>query len=325
MLVLSGSMAFAEGPVGWASLNGGTRGGMGGDSVFVSSMEELKAALHTPGPLVIVVEDTIDLSSSPALPVNHDFISLIGHKDRGSIVGGGFEINGSNIIIRNLSIGDSYEDGHWDGKGDPGKDCLTLYGKNIWIDHCSLYHGFDGLLDISGRNGEGADYITISWSHFRDHNKVMLVGSNDRQTYARGQLRVTIHHCWFDGKSEFFDRVDGQNYRLTQRMPRVRFGDVHVFNNYYERIGSYCIAARLESDVVAEYNYFKDLKNPHIIEDKGKGLEDPDLLIRENYYDNVKGRRESNGKAFTPSDFYSYRPDVPELVMQGAGVVKEIP
>jgi hypothetical protein len=151
----------------------------------------------------------------------------------------------------------------------------------------------------------------------------MLIGSNDRQTYARGHLRVTIHHCWFDGHSRFYDAVDGVTCNLTQRMPRVRFGDVHVYNNYYEQIASYCIAARLESDVVAEYNYFRNLQNPHIIEDEGRGLEDPDLVARGNIYENVKGRKDENGEAFDPLEHYSWRCDdvetVPALVMNGAG------
>ncbi len=324
IILLSQQLKGADPPLGWASLNGGTSGGEGGDTIIVSDRGQLLKSLSVKKPAVILIRDTIELLGGEMLSVQASNISIIGSGRNAMIRNGGLMIMGSNIIIRDLSIGDSYQDGHWDGKGDPGTDCLTLYGKNIWVDHCHLFRSFDGLLDITGMSGTAADFITVSWTRFSNHNKVMLVGSNDRQTYARGHFRVTVHHCWFDGLSEFYDAADHEYYRLNQRLPRVRFGDVHVFNNYYEQVESYCIAARLESDVVAEYNYFRNLEDPHIIEDTGMGERDPSLVVRDNFYENVRGRREKSGTAFDPSLYYSYNPDpvreVPSRVMNGAGI-----
>jgi pectate lyase len=313
---------------GWASLGNGTSGGAGGDTVLVENRTELQEALAIKKPAIIIIRDTIDLLKGERLDVASDDKSIIGAGHNAMIRYGGLKISGRNIIIRNLSIGDSYQDGHWDGKGDPHADCLTLTGRNIWIDHCELFKGFDGLLDLSADNNVSADLVTISWTHFRNHNKVMLVGSSDNQISGRGHLRVTMHHCWFDGASVFFDSKDNKYYRLTQRMPRVRFGDVHLYNNYYEETMDYCIAARLESDVVVENCFFRNLKNPHIIEDQGKGIDDPDLVAMGNVYENVKGRHETNGDAFNPSDYYAYQADpvsgVPAIVMNNAGKLNRI-
>jgi pectate lyase len=46
-------------------------------------------------------------------------------------------------------------------------------------------------------------------------------------------------------------------------MPSVRFGRVHVFNNYYNAPGNnYCIRTRINAEVLVENNYFENVKNP---------------------------------------------------------------
>jgi len=72
------------------------------------------------------------------------------------------------------------------------------------------------LLDITN----ASDLVTVSWNRFRNHDKTMLIGSSDSASADRGKLRVTFHHNSFES--------------LGQRAPRVRFGQVHVFNNFYE-------------------------------------------------------------------------------------------
>ena len=86
-----------------------------------------------------------------------------------------------------------------------------------------LFQVHDGLLDITN----ASDLVTVSWNRFRNHDKTMLIGSSDSAAADRGKLRVTLHHNLFDG--------------IGQRAPRVRFGQVHIFNNYYkiERVPNY--------------------------------------------------------------------------------------
>ena len=83
------------------------------------------------------------------------------------------------------------------------------------------------------------------------HDKTMLLGhSDDNGSEDRGHLRVTYHHNWFDG--------------TNQRHPRVRFGNpVHVYNNYYDNIGSYGVASTRSAGVLVEGNYFENADDPY--------------------------------------------------------------
>ena len=108
-----------------------------------------------------------------------------------------------------------------------------------------LFQVHDGLLDITN----ASDLVTVSWNRFRNHDKMMLIGSSDSGTTAandRGKLRVTLHHNVFDG--------------IGQRAPRVRFGQVHVYNNYYDLRNTpsyvYSWGVGIESALYAEENFF---------------------------------------------------------------------
>ncbi|WP_353809563.1 pectate lyase family protein [Agromyces sp. SYSU T00194] len=178
--------------------------------------------------------------------------------------------NVQNVIVRGLTLTNAYDCfPAWDPTdGDAGEwnsewDLLTVTGStNVWIDHNDLSDGdaldseqpvylgrplqvHDGLLDIV----RGSDLVTVSWNLFHDHDKVMLIGNTDSTRYDEWEkLRVTLHH------NEFRD--------LGQRTPRVRYGDVDVYNNsYVETPGDdyeyvYSWGLGIESHLVAEHNAF---------------------------------------------------------------------
>lgn len=137
---------------------------------------------------------------------------------------------------------------------------VTARAHHIWIDHCDFEKSYDGLVDVL----QGADLITISWCKFagvmsgetarwvkrqmdyveenqasfpsyrtfrtivgaaalrnreRFQFKGNLVGNSVEALTAardRGHLNVTFHHNWYA--------------RVDERMPRLRFGNAHVFN-----------------------------------------------------------------------------------------------
>jgi len=79
---------------------------------------------------------------------------------------------------------------------------------------------------------------------------VNLIGNNDSYTSDMGKLHVTIHHCWYD-----------QN--CVERLPSVRYGTVHCYNNYYSAAAAnYCVRTRLYAQCLVENNYFENVKNP---------------------------------------------------------------
>ena len=59
----------------------------------------------------------------------------------------------------------------------------------------------------------------MSYNNFFDHDKTMLIGSSNTVGADVGKLRVTLHHNRFAN--------------VGQRVPRVRFGQVDLYNNYF--------------------------------------------------------------------------------------------
>jgi len=77
------------------------------------------------------------------------------------------------------------------------------------------------------------------------HDKSMLIGSTNTPGVDVGKLRVTLHH------NRFAD--------LGQRMPRVRFGQVDVYNNLYRATDNdtfiYALGVGVQSAIYAENNF----------------------------------------------------------------------
>ena len=175
----------------------------------------------------------------------------------------------SNVIIRGLTVTDAYDCfPAWDPTdGDTGNwnseyDTLSLTGaSHVWIDHNEFSDGdnpdseqptyfgrpfqvHDGLIDITN----ASDLVTVSYNRLHDHDKTMLIGSSNTRFTDRGKLRVTIHHNQFRN--------------LGQRVPRVRFGQVDVYNNHYIQDENapieyvYSWGVGVESHIVAERNAF---------------------------------------------------------------------
>ena len=157
----------------------------------------------------------------------------------------------------------AYDRNDWDYivlVSDTDGDTVTARTRNIWIDHCDFANAYDGQIDVV----RGSDLVTVSWCRFgagysddaaawverqmayleanfsefpyyawlrrslsaeevlaraRPHRKSNLVGNGASAVNAAqdtGYLNITFHHNWYHG--------------VDQRMPRMRFGNGHVFN-----------------------------------------------------------------------------------------------
>jgi len=194
-------------------------------------------------------------------------------------------IKGSNqVIVRHLTV-DTPRDyfSEWDptdginGSWNAAFTGIAIENStNVWIDNCHITDGehpiteagkkfgtyielHDGALDI----WRGADFITISNCRFSNHQKTMLIGSSDSMKTDAGKFHITLHNNVFENCKE--------------RLPRVRFGKVHVFNNYYysttddsngygslsagyyndpKVFANYFIGLGVECDITSQYNYF---------------------------------------------------------------------
>ena len=195
-------------------------------------------------------------------------VTLVGVGKDAQITGANLVVSGAdNVIVRNLHLSDAYDCfPAWDptdgstGAWNAEYDNLWITGStHVWVDHNTFDDGEhppaslptvfgvkfetqDGLLDVTN----GADLVTASWNVLREHDKTLIIGNSDSRTTDRGKLRVTLHHNLFEGTG--------------QRTPRVRFGQVHVYNNAYVNddpsLFVYNLGVGRESQIVAENNAF---------------------------------------------------------------------
>jgi len=305
-------------PVGFASCDGGTTGGAGGDSVTVETAEELFDLMvgregRSTTPLVVLISGTLGEYPTKISVKRTANISILGLGKTAGFRGFGLKIvECYNIIVRNLSFADCHVD---------EKDALSIEAsRNVWIDHCSFTDSpasdpagssHDGLVDIKN----GSRNITISYNHFWNHRKTSLLGHSENQD-TDTVMAVTYYRNWFEG--------------TYSRHPRVRFGKAHIVNNLYTNIGEYGIGVTCGAQVLVEANYFENTPMPILI----SGINDPAQVLSgdppgfakasENYLVNSGAIVENlSGYYFIPEDFYSYKivpaPQVKALVQENAG------
>lgn len=242
--------AFTE-ILGWATMEGGTTGGGTAMPQLVDSLAALNAAAGGSDPRVIYVSGKF--SGRLSVGSNKTIIGLPGTEIRNG--GNVLSLPGSkNVIIRNIAF---------IGAPDGGDDMAVISGgSHIWLDHLELVDGGDGMLDIVG----GSNYITISWCKMRyteqtGHQNAMLLSSSNTSG-DQGKNKVTMHHNWW-----------AEN--VAERMPRVRFGQVHIFNNLYVATPNftyYAIRCGFDANVRSERNVFRDFSGTSPLYNNGAVL-----------------------------------------------------
>jgi pectate lyase len=275
-------------PIGFARnvTGAGTSG-----KVVVASSSTFASLVKTSGNIV-----QVSGSISVGTVVVGNNVTIIGTNSSAKLVGGLDMGACNNVIVRNLTISNTASNG----------DGITLDGgKNVWVDHVAFVNCADGSCDIT----KGSENVTVSWCKFiypnpHGHAFPILIGSSDTDNHP---FYVTIHHCWFADNS-------------LQRLPSVRFGRVHVFNNYYSCAGNdYCVRTRINAEVLVENNYFENVNNAweqYITSGTpGKLRAVGNILINSN------ASYAGNDTVFTPPYPYTLEPgtNVKASVMTGAG------
>jgi pectate lyase len=110
-------------------------------------------------------------------------------------------------------------------------------------------------------------------------------------------------------------------------MPRTRFGQVHVFNNYYSSVGNdFCVGAGIESLVRLEGNFFAGVEDPHQFQDDSSGAQlfVPLTGANANFYGgatSLAAPYETGGDSFNPPYTFPRDPGaaIPTIVEAGAG------
>ncbi len=271
---------------GWAGQTG-VRGGSTAsvaNVMTVSTSEQLNEALRRNGEAskIIMVNGVIDMRGETPFANSADQnkrgtvrlgsnTTLLGLGPQSGFTNAHLEIaNVNQVIVRNLHIQNPCDVGPvWDpNDGSKGNwnslfDGITVSNaQQVWIDHNTftdapvtddqlpIENGMkkqchDGALDI----GRASDFVTVSYNHFAQHEKNMLIGSSDKAVGDDGHLRVTLHHNLFED--------------VAERAPRVRFGRVHTYNNLH--LGArkravyahgYSIGLGKQAKVISENNNF---------------------------------------------------------------------
>ena len=256
-LAASPSIRQVAPPDGWAAQAGGTRGGADAPAANVftaANAAQLRKALDKSivGSRIVQVDGVIDMSEGRPYADNADQsrrglvripsnTTLVGAGPRSGFVNAHLLVSKvSQVIIRNLNLRnpcdvaprwdpDDVDTGNWNAEFD---SISIVASHHVWVDHNSFTDApftddtlpvengktrqcHDGALDIR----EASDYVTVSYNRFALHAKNMLIGASDKAEEDAGHLRVTI-------SNNLFEYVAG-------RAPRVRFGQVHLFNNYH--------------------------------------------------------------------------------------------
>jgi pectate lyase len=300
-------MNYDAAPVGFAMVGGTTNGGGNAAATTVTSVAAFNSAAGGTGAAVIQISGS--LSGTFTVGSNKTIIGMCNSRLTGHV-----EISGSsNVIFRNVKVvGRNCTD---NSVCESGADAISVgSGSNhLWFDHCDVSDGSDGNLDIT----QASDYVTISWSKFYysgqrpgGHQFSNLIGADDGDTGDTGHLRTTLHHNWWGAG-------------VGERMPRVRFGQVHVFNNLYTAVGdNNCIGLGVTANVRVENNVFIGVSDP--IETQFSNAASV-VVSTGNLYMAINGSFANKGTAvFSPS--YTYMPilwaatAVQPGVMAGAGV-----
>lgn len=205
----------------------GTTGGEGYPVYTVTSAANsgagtLRDALSQ-GQRYIVFDSALDGQSiqlSSDIGVKGNEITLDGRGANVTIKGGTIKFEGTNYVLAFLTFSDNTNVG--------GSDSVTFRlptnataDQHFFVYKCTFNHASDGLLDIIWNRGFNV-YGTVKLSTFSNHDKAILIGTNDMSK---------------EGGRYYISFTQNHFYQLLQRIPLTRRGEIHFYNNLVEKWG----------------------------------------------------------------------------------------
>ncbi|MGJ6963780.1 pectate lyase family protein [Streptosporangium sp. G11] len=255
--------AAVGGATGYATGNGGTTGGAGGQTVRATTGTAIHAALcgraGSGTPITIEVEGTINHGNTTKVSGGScntaagvielkqiSNVTIIGVGNGAVFDQLGIHIrDSSNIIIQNVTVRNVKKSG---SPTSNGGDAIGMEStvRNVWVDHVTLEasggesEGFDGLFDMK----DNVQYVTLSYSTLRNSGRGGLIGSSESD---RSNGFITFHH-------NLYENIDS-------RTPLLRGGIAHIYNNSYVNLHESGINSRAGARAKVENNHFKDSKD----------------------------------------------------------------
>ncbi|MER5179110.1 pectate lyase [Streptomyces sp. NPDC002896] len=263
VLTMPEASAATGSATGYATQNGGTTGGAGGETVRATTGTEIHAALcgraSSSTPITIEVEGTINHGNTSKVSGDScntaDDVIELKQISNVTLVGVGsgavFDQLGihireaSNIIIQNVTVRNVKKSG---SPTSNGGDAIGMESdvRNVWVDHTTLEasggesEGYDGLFDMK----DNTQYVTLSYSTLRNSGRGGLVGSSESDLT---NSFITYHH-------NLYENIDS-------RAPLLRGGTAHIYNNHYVSLNESGINSRAGARAKVDNNYFEDSKD----------------------------------------------------------------
>lgn len=232
-----------EGFAANAAFNGkekaSTIGGLLGETVFVSNVNDLISALDSKEPKTVVVCADMDLVNQAKDNQRiRDNKTLVGSYSKNTLYDTQFRNDdfwgkdaapSNNIVIQNLNLV-----ARTLNSTNSGVILLQFYGvRNLWVDHCDFSATFGQNKDQEvGKfiwintpstswsdgcyNGVNPDWITISYNYFKNRYWTVAYGSQNKDT---SRLRTTM----------MFNKWE----QCSRRCPQYSNGYHHNYSSYH--------------------------------------------------------------------------------------------
>jgi len=179
-------------------------------------------------------------------------LTIEGIGNDATIRGFGFLIrSAANIEFRNFAIMNCKDD----------SVSIDTDNCNLWIHNLDIFYGQkgsasdqvkgDGTIDIKG----ASTYATFDENHIWDCGKTSLCGMKS-DCYTN--YYVTYSNNWFD--------------HSDSRHPRIRGGNIHVYNNYFDGNSKYGTGMTTGGSAFVENNYFRNVKYPMLVSMQGSDI-----------------------------------------------------
>ena len=229
-----------------------------------------------------------------------------------------FEENCKNIIFRNLTFDEFWE---WDDIVTSGKggeydrndwDYISIDQKSegIWIDHCTFYKSYDGVIDI--KRGENNQRVTISWCEFLpgsknntffDKQMTWLEENKDSTTYYK-QLRDEENMSAEEVRTYAYGQKKTHLFGYSDTDSTAEVIKVTLANNYYK--DSMDRLPRLRRGIVHEYNCILDSSEIYgkkkVTSNGAISTCDGQMLLENCYIDGIK-RPLMSGNSSSPRGY----------------------
>ncbi|MBI9113835.1 pectate lyase family protein [Sanguibacter suaedae] len=262
-LATTAAQAATGSVTGFATQNGGTTGGAGGQTVRATTGTAIHEALcsrpSSDTPITIEVSGTINHGNTTKVSGNScntaagvielkqvSNVTIVGVGSGATFDQLGIHIReAENIIIQNVTVKNVKKSG---SPTSNGGDAIGMESgvRNVWVDHVTLEAsggesaGYDGLFDMKA----DVKYVTLSYSILRNSGRGGLVGSSESD---RANGFITFHH-------NLYENIDS-------RAPLLRGGVGHMYNNHYKSLNESGINSRAGARAKVDNNYFEDSKD----------------------------------------------------------------